>query len=106
MVSAATTNASNISDSPGKITGWYIYNTALTTRKVNFYDMSTTPNPATDVPKLALVIPATSGANCSFPAGINFPNLGISISTTGGVTDNDATPVALNDLIINVLYKS
>lgn len=109
LVSAATTNASNISNLPGKITGWYIYNTALTTRKVNFYDMATTPNPATNVPKLALVIPPSSGANCSFPAGINFPNLGISISTTGGtggVTDLDANPVALNDLVINVLYKS
>lgn len=106
LVTAATTNPYNISNSPGKITGWYIYNNALVSRKVNFYDMDIPPTVGTSTIKLALIIPPSSGANCSFPAGIAFPNLGISISTTGGVTDADSSSVALNDLVINILYKS
>jgi len=103
LVSAASTNAVNIKASEGKITGWYIYNNNGTARKLNFHNTAGTPTAGASV-YFSIVIPALSGANCPFPAGLNFSS-GIAITTTTGLADSDAAPVALNDLVINIFYK-
>jgi len=101
--STASTNATNIKSTPGKVTGWYIYNSNGTARKVAFHDTAGTPTAGAGV-YFSIVIPALSAANCPFPAGIDF-SAGIAITTTTGLADSDDTAVALNDLIINILYK-
>lgn len=103
LVSAGTTNATNIKASAGKITGWYIYNSNGSARKVAFHNNAGTPTAGTAV-YFTVVIPPLSGANCPFPAGINF-STGIAITTTTGLADSDATAVTLNDLNINIFYK-
>ena len=50
------------------------------------------------------MIPPSSGANVSFPDGINF-GTGIGITTVTGLADSDSAAVAANDLIINIFYK-
>jgi hypothetical protein len=103
LVSAASTNPVNIKASAGKVTGWYIYNSNASPRKVAFHNTAGTPTAGTSV-YYSLVIPASSGANVSFPSGLNF-STGIAITTVTGLTDADATAVAASDLIINIFYK-
>jgi len=103
LVSANSTNATNIKASAGKITGWYIYNSNGSARKVAFHNNAGTPTAGASV-YFSVVIPPLSGANCPYPAGIAF-STGIAITTTTGLTDSDATAVALNDLVINIFYK-
>jgi len=103
LVSAATTNLTNIKASAGKVTGWYIYNSNGSARKVAFHNTAGTPTAGASI-YYSLVIPALSAANVSFPDGIDF-STGIAISTVTGLADNDTVAVALNDLIINIYYK-
>jgi len=103
LVSAGTTNTTNIKASAGKVTGWYIYNSNAAARKLVFHDTAGTPTAGASV-YFSLMIPPSSGANVSFPDGINF-GTGIGISTVTGLADNDSAAVAANDLIINIFYK-
>jgi hypothetical protein len=43
LVSAATTNATNIKASAGTVNGWYIYNSNANARKVAFHNTAGTP---------------------------------------------------------------
>jgi hypothetical protein len=103
LVSAATTNATNIKASAGKVTGWYIYNSNASARKVAFHNTAGTPTAGASIHS-AIVIPGLAAANVSFPDGIDF-STGIAITTVQELTDGGATGVALNDLIINIYYK-
>jgi hypothetical protein len=103
LVSGASTNATNIKASAGVVTGWYIYNSNASARKVAFHNTSGTPTAGSSV-FFSLVIPALSAANVSLPTGIAF-STGIGITTTTGLADSDSTGVASNDLVINIFYK-
>lgn len=103
LVSAATTNATNIKNSAGQVFGWFIYNANAAARKVVFHNTAGTPTAGASV-FFSIVIPPLSGANVEYTNGIAF-STGIGISTTTGLTDTDATAVAANDLVINIFYK-
>lgn len=103
LVSAATTNATNIKASAGQVYAWYIYNSNAAARKVAFHNTSGTPTAGASI-FMSLVIPPSSGANVEMSNGIAF-STGIAITTVTGLADSDATAVALNDLIINIFYK-
>lgn len=102
LISAATTNATNIKASAGQVFGWYIQNTNAATRYVKFHNTAGSPTAGTGV-VLALGIPGGAAANVSYEIGIAF-STGIAITTTTGVTDADAVAVALSDLNINLFY--
>jgi hypothetical protein len=103
LVSAASTNATNIKASAGTVNGWYIYNSNASARKIAFHNTAGTPTAGVAI-YLSIVIPGLAAANVSFPDGITF-GTGIAITTVTGLTEIDATAVALNDLIINIYYK-
>jgi hypothetical protein len=103
LVSAATTNATNIKASAGKVTGWYVYNSNANARKVAFHNTAGTPTAGSSIHS-SIVIPGLAAANVSFPDGIDF-STGIAITTVTDLTDAGSTAVALNDLIINIYYK-
>lgn len=103
LVSAATTNATNIKASTGKVTGWYIYNSNASARKIAFHNTAGTPTAGASIHS-SIVIPGLAAANVSFPNGIDF-GTGIAITTVTDLTDAGSTAVALNDLIINIYYK-
>lgn len=103
LVSAATTNATNIKASAGQVFGWYIYNSNAAARKVAFHNTAGTPTAGTGV-VFAIVVPPGSAANVFTDTGIAFAT-GIAITTVTDLTDAGATAVALNDLVINVLFK-
>jgi hypothetical protein len=104
LVTAASQAPINVRNTPGKVVGWFIYNNATAARKVSFYNSATTVavgSPTNLV--FALVIPASSGANVSFSAGIDFP-AGIAINTTKGIAEADTVLVDVNDLSINIYH--
>jgi hypothetical protein len=103
LVSAASTNATNIKASAGKVTGWYVYNSNASARKVAFHNTAGTPTAGANI-YFSIVIPGLAAANVSFPNGIDF-STGIAITTVIELTDGGGTGVALNDLIINIYYK-
>lgn len=104
LISAATTNATNIKTSAGNVYGWSIYNAAATARYVKLFNKATTPTPGTDTPYRTIGIPALSAVDFSTPVGIIF-STGIGFATTTGITDSDATAVSLSDLAIDIDWK-
>jgi hypothetical protein len=105
-VSAATNNAFRIKGGASKVYGWYIYNNADTARRVVLYDSNANPPvPSTATIRLVLTIPAFSGANASFPFGIEFVD-GLGIATLLNISDTDYSPLTVvNELNINIFYK-
>ena len=103
LASAGSTNATVIKASAGKVTGWYIYNSNAAARKVAFHNSASSPTAGSAI-YFTLMIPPSSGANVSFPSGIDF-SAGIGITTVTGLADNDSAAVAANDLIINIFFR-
>lgn len=103
LMSAASTNATNIKASAGNLHGWYIRNNATTDRKLVFHNSASTPTAGASV-FFTLSIPAGSAANVFSAIGIPFSS-GIGITTVTDAADNGTTAVSLNDLNINLFYK-
>lgn len=102
IVSAGSTNATNIKASAGQVFGWYIYNSNAAARKVAFHNTAGTPTAGASV-VFSLVVPPTSGANVFSEVGIAFAT-GIAVTMVTGLADSDATAVAANDLVCNIFY--
>jgi hypothetical protein len=102
LVSAATTNATNIKASAGQVFGWFIVNTASAYRYVKFHNTAGTPTAGSSI-FYVLGIPGGAAANLAFETGIAF-STGIAITTVTGVTDADTTAVTASDLNINIFY--
>jgi hypothetical protein len=103
LESAATTNATVIKNTPGQVYGWYIYNSNAAARKVALHNAATSPTAGASI-FFTLVIPATSAANVFSDVGIAF-STGIAITTVTGLPDANASPVAVDDLNINIFYQ-
>jgi hypothetical protein len=103
LVSAATTNATNVKASAGQLYGWFIYNSNAAARKVAFHNTAGTPTAGASV-LFSIVIPPTSAANVEFTNGLAF-STGIAFTTVTDLTDAGTTAVAASDLIINLFYK-
>lgn len=85
--------------------GWYIYNAAASARFVKFYDKATAATAGTDTPSIVLAIPATSAANVFCEAGLHEFKLGLSVSATTGVANNDTGAPSANDVIATLFYR-
>jgi len=108
VYAAATTNLGYIASS-AKVMGWYVYNNFTTPIKLCFYDVNGVAPVATATPKFVIVIPATSGANVSFPNGIQFTNnIGYGTSSTLALGSPTPTLTALttaDNFIFTIFYK-
>lgn len=108
LLSAATTNGNNIKASAGQLYGFVITNVNAAARFVKLYNKATAPTVGTDTPVMTLVIPGNANGSgmvaAEFTSGIAF-GTGIGIAITGVVTDADATAVAANEVVVNLLYK-
>lgn len=104
--SAASTNATSVSATANTLLyGYYISNTNSSVRYVKFYNKASAPTVGTDTPVLVLAIPGSGAANVSFPAGVNFTT-GLAFATTTGAADSDTGAVALNEVIVNLVYAT
>jgi hypothetical protein len=103
VVSAASTNATNVKSAAGQVYGWYLSNLNAAARYVKLYNKATAPTVGTDTPLLTLMVPAGGAANMEFTNGIAF-GTGIGFATTTGSADSDTGAVALGDVVVNLLY--
>lgn len=98
-----------IKASAGSVYGWYIANTATSTRFVKFYN-ATAANVTvgSTTPVITIPIPGNTSddiaANALGAMGIAF-DTAITVAATTGVADADTGAPAANDVIVNIFYK-
>jgi hypothetical protein len=107
LVSAASTNATNIKASAGKLLFLTASNINAAQRYLKVYNLAGAPTVGTDVPVFTFLIPGnTAGAGTNIPlptTGINF-STGIAIALTTEATDAGSTGVAANEIIVNYAF--
>lgn len=111
LISAASTNSTNIKASAGQIYMLTASNTGSAPRYLKVYDKASAPTVGTDTPKFTFLLPTAStaangaGSNIPIPdCGIVF-TLGIGIAITTGVADSDTGAVGANEVVVNYAFK-
>jgi hypothetical protein len=102
IVSAATTNAANLKAAAGKVLGWALANTTASWRYVKLHNLATAPTAGAAVAR-TIAIPPNGLAQWFSEGGITFAT-GIGITTVTGAADTDATAVALNDIVGELIW--
>lgn len=105
LTSAATTNATVVKASGGRVGKIYGSHCAATGRCLKLYNKATAPTVGTDVPVLTFYIRASTEFNFDVAdLGVFFSN-GIAYAFTAGAGDADTAPIAANDIqCLNILY--
>jgi hypothetical protein len=103
ILSAATTNATSVKATPGRVVGYHLTNTTAAIKYFRLYNLAVAPTVGTSAPLSVIPISANSSAIYSIPGGIAFAT-GISYAITGAAADLDATAVAANDVVGSVFY--
>lgn len=103
VLAAATTNATSVKGTAGRVLGWQLTNTTAAVKVVRLYNLATAPTVGTSVPVYNIVLPANASVNASFPAGISHAT-GIAYAITNAIADLDATAVAASDVIGAIYY--
>jgi hypothetical protein len=99
-----TDNAAAIKAAPGVVAGWFIQNTTGTAIYVKLYDKSTAPDPASDVPRVTLQIPANGFISHPVgPVGMAF-GTGIGILIVTGAADTDDTAVSAGACLASIAF--
>ncbi len=110
LISAASTNATNIKNSAGQVYGYEFSNNDTGWAYVKFYNKATAPTVGTDTVIRTVGVPPAGRANYHSTVGIPFAT-GISIGTTGGATastsiqDSSTAVSVVNTLTIDIDYK-
>jgi hypothetical protein len=101
-VSTASTNATVVKAGSGKIYNFIATNAHNQTHYVRFYDLSTTPNPSTDVEDYILPLRASETISLALgTAPFHFHN-GIAYAITSGATGSGA--VGVGDVVLNITW--
>lgn len=103
-VSAASNNAANIKGLSGILFNLVVYNNAYYPVFIKFYNKATLPLPGSDTPLRTFGVQAGTEFSWNSTTGVAF-SLGIGISITKGIADNDDTFVAVSDCVVDALYK-
>jgi hypothetical protein len=103
LVSAATTNATIIKASAGKVLSARVSNTNAAWRYVKLHNIATTPTAGSGVVETIGVPPgATVSWELLYGSGFS---TGIGMTMVTGSADSDATAVAVGDLIADIFYS-
>jgi len=102
LVSAATTNLTNVKASAGRLLGWRVQNTNAAARYVKLHNVATAPTAGAGVVE-TIGVPPNSVVTGQLPGGSAFTT-GIAISTVTGSADADTTVVGAGDLIIDLFF--
>ena len=102
LVSAATTNATIVKGSPGRVVGWSFGNTNAAWRYVKLHNQTTTPTAGTGVVR-TIAIPPNNVNTFNIEGGMAFAT-GIGLTTVTGAADADNTAVGLNDIVGDIFF--
>jgi hypothetical protein len=97
ILSAASTNATNVKASAGQLYGWALFNTTSAAKYLKLHNTAGTPTAGAAV-DFTILIPANSGTNVEFSHGIPYAT-GIGYTITGAAADTDTTAGAANDVL-------
>jgi hypothetical protein len=103
ILAAATTNATSVKASTGRVFGWQLTNTTAAAKYVRLYNLAAAPTVGTSTPVYNIVLPANATVNATFPMGIGH-STGIAYAITNAIADLDATAVAANDVLGAIYY--
>jgi hypothetical protein len=103
ILSAASTNATSVKATSGRVVGYHLTNTTAAIKYFRLYNLAVAPTVGTSAPLSVIPISANSSAIVSIPGGIAFAT-GISYAITGAAADLDATAVAANDVVGSIFY--
>lgn len=104
VMAAASTNATSVKTSAGRIYEVHLCNLAASAKFLKLYNKASAPVIGTDTPVATYPI-APNGGRIDFTSfnGISFAT-GIAYAITGAVGDADTTAVAENDVVGELLY--
>lgn len=103
VTAAATTNATSVKASAGRLYGLHLCNLAAAVRFVKFYNKASAPTVGTDTPVATYPLPTGTRLDVDLLSGISF-STGIAYAITGAVADTDTTAIAANDVVGELLY--
>jgi len=104
VIAAASTNATSVKASAGKIYLIHAYNSDTVGYWVKMYNKASAPTVGTDVPVATMYAPPGGGFVIAADLG-NYYSTGIALATTLLATDADTTAVTnANKLVINLRY--
>jgi hypothetical protein len=96
------TNAQSVQNAPRVIRGYRAFNNAGYPVFVKLHDTATTPIAGSDV-KYAIGVQSGKSA-AEFPNSLWFAT-GIGMTIVKGIQDDDATAIAANDCVVDLLYE-
>jgi hypothetical protein len=102
LVSAATTNATIVKGSAGRVLGWALANTNAAWRYVKLHNQTTTPTAGSGVVR-TIAIPPNSLAQMKLEGGIAFAT-GIGLTTVTGSADADTAAVGAGDIVGELFF--
>ena len=103
VIAAASTNATSVKASAGRLVGFTLTNTSASFKFVRFYNLAVAPTVGTSVPYHVVGLPPNSTIVSNRDGGVSF-SVGIAYAITGLVADLDTTVTAANDVIGSVFY--
>lgn len=102
IVSAATTNATIVKASAGRVLGWSLANTTAAWKYVKLHNQTTAPTAGAGVVR-TIAIPPNGSREMNMGGGIAFTT-GIGLTITNAAADNDATAVAVGDVVGDLFF--
>jgi hypothetical protein len=104
LISAASTNATNVKTSAGSVYSLQASNTGASVAFLKLYNTNAALTVGSSVAVKTLILPAGGGTNVMFTdIGAAF-TVGIALAITGFATTADTTAVALAQVVVNVDY--
>ena len=103
VAAAATTNATSVKASAGRVVGYHLTNNTAAVKFIKFYNKASAPTVGTDTPVATLVLPASGQLFAELTGGLAFAT-GIAYAITGAIADADTTAVAANDVHGYIAY--
>jgi hypothetical protein len=103
LISAASTNATNVKSTAGNVGSIYLTNTTASLKYLKLFNLATAPTVGTSTPVLNYAIPPNTSINVDTVFGIRL-GTGIAYAITGGSALLDTTAVAAGDVIVNMTY--
>jgi hypothetical protein len=100
---AATTNATLVKSTSGRLYGYHLTNTSAATKYVRIYNLAAAPTVGTSVPTMIIPIPPNASTILTHTIPIAFTT-GIAYSITGSYPDLDATAVAVGEVVGHLIY--
>lgn len=104
LSAAASTNATSVKASAGRVYAIQGYNASASVRYVKLYNKASAPTVGTDTPVKTLAIPPGSGFAFDWPHGYSFAT-GIALALATGSADADTGALTAGDILgLNVDY--